>query len=553
MESLEIISNSQNADIKEHTDKIKDNNTDIICALTYPYLPSRILGNVEEIYIKSIDYMVGMNKFEDVFHNLGISNNCYIQRENKIYKVIRKKILNKVNRLSVEDIINIGKYTNRIESDLYTMVGFDSYVLKHQKQTHIQYMLEDIKNNVLHKYIELEYLKSNLIIHLKPRKCMEEKGIPYNKALSYCISIMWATLISIVSIKAENTGIIDLLKRVFHDLNPIATKMEIHSIRTLTPNGYSFMQEFSQLTSANKFIVFKYLTNRVIVRWSPHSDRFENAIYETYRKKTSNWDDIELLDDRADNNGKRFVKYDCRIDKGKLITKITVVGQNRMRDVTGYRTTPIYGLLCDADILEDYELSSLFKILTGTKEHKKDFNLTKAYMDIKARKVVFLTFSDLEDFDDLTDIDRFDSENNETLETVLNSTPEEIMKCKYRKTLADIYLREEQKKEYTQEMVTLAVRRLNKKVFLSLNPNNNLYIATQLIEQFNMKRNVPKDVMTVLKFAKLSEEELLEKLNLVERHKRPRIKEMVEFVKTLEPPKHILHLLYNYLWTERYV
>jgi hypothetical protein len=249
------------------------------------------------------------------------------------------------------------------------------------------------------------------------------------------------------------------------------------------------------------------------VRWSPHSDRFENAIYETYRKKTSNGDDIELLDDRADNNGKRFVKYDCRIDKGKLITKITIVGQNRMRDVTGYRTTPIYGLLCDSEILEDYELSTLFKVLTGTKEHKDVFNLTKAYMDIKANKVKFLTFTDS---DNLTNT----GDKNE---------------------------------KYTSEMVTLAVKRLNKKVFLNLVPNNNLYIVTQLLERFNIKRNIPKDIITVLKFAKLPEDELSEKLKLIERHKRPQIKEMVEFVKTLQPPKHILHLLYNYLWTERYV
>jgi hypothetical protein len=513
MESLEIISNSQNADSKEHTGKNKNHNTDIICALTYPYLPSRILGNVEEIYIKSIDYMVGMNKFEDVFNNLGISNNSYIQRENKIYEVINLEVLKKVNRLSVEDIINIGNYTNRVESDLYTMEGFDSYVLRHVQQNHIQYILEDIESNILHKFIELQYLKSNLIIHLKPYNCMSEKGIPYSSAMSYCISIMWATLISIASTRTGNIDIIDLLKKVFHDLNPIATKMEIRSIRTLTPNGYSFMQEFSQLTSANKFIVFKYLTNRVIVRWSPHSDRFENAIYETYRKKTSNGDDIELLDDRADNNGKRFVKYDCRIDKGKLITKITVVGQNRMRDVTGYRTTPIYGLLCDDEILEDYELSTLFKILTGTKEHKEVFNLTKAYMDIKANKVKFLTFTDS---DNLTNT----GDKNE---------------------------------KYTPEMVTLAVKRLNKKVFLNLVPNNNLYIVTQLLERFVIKRNVPKDIITVLKFAKLPEDELSEKLKLIERHKRPQIKEMVEFVKTLQAPKHILHLLYNYLWTERYV
>jgi hypothetical protein len=54
-----------------------------------------------------------------------------------------------------------------------------------------------------------------------------------------------------------------------------------------------------------------------------------------------------------------------------------------------------------------------------------------------------------------------------------------------------------------------------------------------------MKRNVPKDVMTVLKFAKLSEDELSEKLKLIERHKRPQIKEMVEFVKTLQPQELI--------------
>jgi hypothetical protein len=43
-ESLELSSHSNNADSKEHTGKNKNHNTDIICALTYPYLPLKILG-----------------------------------------------------------------------------------------------------------------------------------------------------------------------------------------------------------------------------------------------------------------------------------------------------------------------------------------------------------------------------------------------------------------------------------------------------------------------------------------------------------------------------
>ena len=102
-------------------------------------------------------------------------------------------------------------------------------------------------------------------------------------------------------------------------------------------------------------------------------------------------------------------------------------------------------------------------------------------------------------------------------------------------------------------MVSLAIERLRRKVFLDIEHNNDLYVATQLIAKFNLKRNVPKDIITVLKMADLPEEELSNKLNLVERHKRGKIKDMIEFVKALEPPKPILNELYNYLWIERYV
>ncbi len=558
MESLGIDPNGKNADDTQNTQVNKNNKTDIICSSHAPYFPSTILGNVKERFIKNIDYIVGIKDFEQVFKELGFKNED-IDRENKIYSVINKELIKSIRVLSDDDINNISNYTNRVESsELYITIGFDWYVLKHLQQWHAQDILGDIKENIVHKFIELEYRKSNLILHLHPHKCMTEKSIPYDEALSYCISIMWATLINIINKKTESTDIIDLLKQVFQDLNPIATKIEIHSIRTLTPEGYSFIQELSQLTPIDKFIDIKTPSNRVIVRWSPRSDRFENYIYKAYRKNTADWDDIELKDVRGDSNGKRCLIYDCKIDKNSLITKITVVGQNIMRDVTGYYTTPIYGLLCDDEILEDYELSTLFRILTATKEHRKAFNLIQAYIDVKTGKVKFLTESDFHDesLEDLQDLTDADNPAGVTKDDILmdDSTiaPEVKKKTKHLKRLSDISIFKKEE-EYTLSMVGLAVERLNKKVFRNLETNNDFYIATQLIERFNLKRNMPKDIMTVLKFAKLPDDKLNEKLNLVERHKRIKIKEMVEFVKTLEHLKHILHRLYNYLWIERYV
>ena len=92
---------------------------------------------------------------------------------------------------------------------------------------------------------------------------MNEKNIPYEDALSYCISVMWATLISIVATKDKAKNTLELLKEVFYFLNPILTKMVICSHRVLISNGYSFVQELSQLTSADKFIDIKTPCNRV--------------------------------------------------------------------------------------------------------------------------------------------------------------------------------------------------------------------------------------------------------------------------------------------------
>ncbi len=551
-ESFDIKSNSCITDSNSNTKENKKRYIDIICTSNTTYLPTLLLGNIKEIYIKTIDYMVGMNDFEEVFNKLEI-NDSYINRTNKIYDVLNKKVLTGMNMLSDDDINSIGDYTNRVESSwLYTTVGFDWYVMKHQQQGHIQSMLEDIEHGVLHKFIKLSYGKSNLKIHLFPYACLKEKDISYSNALSYCISIMWATLICIVNAKAKDLNIIDLLKQVFHDLNPIATKMVFCSHRTLTPTGYSFIQELSQLTSADKFIDIKIPPNRVIIRWSPRSDRFENYIYKCFRKETNGWDDTVPPNVRGDSNGKRCLIYDCRIDKSLLTTEITIVGQNIMRDVTGYYTVPIYGLLCDDEQLEHYELASLFCVLTGTREHNELFRseLMKSYMEVKSGKVKFLCDNNFEKNEDIQDL--FDGQYFEGNEVLIPTIKEKTNKPKLLVSLSDIMLRGEIK-DYTPNMVGLAAERLKEKIFLDLELNNDYYIATQLIDKFNMKRSVPKDIMTVLKYADLPENEFETKLKLVERHKRDKIKEKVEFVKTLEPPKHILHELYNYLWIERYV
>ena len=67
-----------------------------------------------------------------------------------------------------------------------------------------------------------------------------------------------------------------------------------------------------------------------------------------------------------------------------------------------------------------------------------------------------------------------------------------------------------------------------------------------------MKRNIPKDLITILKFADLPEDKLEVAFEMIERHKRKKIVEMVKYAKELkaEAPKYILHELYNYLYKE---
>ena len=550
IESLGIIPYSQKAYNKKNSKENKNEYEDIICTSYTPYFPSYFLGTLKEIYVDKLDYMVGMKDFETLFAELNI-NNKYIPRNNKIYNVISRDVLNNIKVLTNKEIKIISDYTNRIESSLYTKIGFDFYVLHHLQQYHIQDILNDIESGVLHKFIELNYSKTNLKVHLFPHKCMKEKNLSYEDVLSYCISVMWATLISIVATKDKVKNILELLKEVFYFLNPILTKMVFCSHRKLTPTGYSFVQELSQLTSVDKFIDIKTPCNRVVIRWSPRSDRFENYIYKCFRHEVYDYDDEAPKDVRGDSNGKRCLIYDCQINKDELITQITVVGQNIMRDLTGYYTSPIYGLLADVDILENYELSSLFRILTGTKEHNNIFKreLFKAYEDVISGKVKFIfdwDFGTSEADQDLTD----DINNDETV-SISDNKASKNKRCKYLKTLADAY--SSGKKKYAANMVSLAIERLRGKVFLDIEHNNDLYVAIQLITKFNLKRNVPKDIITVLKMADLPEEELSNKLNLVERHKRGKIKDMIEFVKALEPPKPILNELYNYLWIERYV
>lgn len=559
MESFEINSISVLADSTNNTEQNKKNNSDIICSLYAPYFPSYFLGKVEERFIETMDYMVGMDGFDSVFKELGIDDKTF-KRESKIYDVIDINILKKLKVLSDDDVKQIGDYTNRVESsELYTTIGYDVFVMKHLQQYHIQDMLKDIKEGLIHKFVELNYQKTRLILHLFPYKCMKVKNISYPEAMSYCISIMWATLINIVAKNAQGIEMIDLLKQVFHGLNPISTKMIILTKRELTSNSFSFIQELEQLTSADKFIEFKTSVNRVIVRWSPRSDKFENYIHKLYRTQTNNWNDIVLKDLRGDSNGKRSLKFDCRIKDKSLVTKITAVGQNIMRDVTGYYTTAIYGLICSEEQLEHYELSSLFTILTGTKEHNNLFKglLIKSDMYVKANKHKFafkdnLDKDSFEDFYDSANL-KEEIEDSEEIEPISDTPTSPKRKSKYLKQLSEVSIFKSNENTYPTYVVNLAVNRLNKKVFCVLKLNNDYYLATQLIVKFNMKRNIPKDIMTVLKISELPEDKTEESLQLVERHKRPRIKEMVEYVRTLEKPKPFLNKLYNYLWIERYV
>lgn len=471
-----------------------------------------ILGMVEDIYVNKTDYIVGMEEFDKVLKKLGIDNDD-IDRVNKIYSVINTELLEWINELSSNDIQKIGWSTNRVDMSLNTVVvGFEEYVLHYLQQKYIQDILEDLESGLLHKFIQLNYLKNNLIIHLYPHTCMQAKGISFEQAQSYCISIMWATLACIVN---RHTGfselnkdiVINLLKQVFM-LNPILTTIVFTSTRALTSENYSFIQEMRQLGEANKHLTGKKPINRISYRWSPKSNRFEDYISSFKRVRFDSIGELDMVDDvRGDSNGKRCCKYDCRIKKEKLITQITICGQNIMRDITGFYTTPIYGLISDSDYLKCLELNILFTILTATEEHEELFKrcLMKSYEDVRTNKVRFLVGDE-----------------------------------------------KSERTRYTINMVTLAVERLKKLVFKDIRPNDDYYVATQLMEHFNMKRNIPKDLIAILKLADLPEDKLETALDMIERHKKKKIIEMVEFAKELKPeaPKYILHELYNYLYKE---
>ena len=105
--------------------------------------------------------------------------------------------------------------------------------------------------------------------------------------------------------------------------------------------------------------------------------------------------------------------------------------------------------------------------------------------------------------------------------------------------------------DYSSHIVTSARLKLNKKVFKDVESNKDYYVATQLIEKFNMQRNVPKDIITILKILSLPEEEQEDAIvKNIERHKRDNMRKKIEYAKTLKTPKHILNRLYNYLLME---
>lgn len=535
-ESLDIKSNIERADVVKDIDKNKGSNSDIICACREPYLPLPCLGEVKETFLTSIDYMISLNGFDSVSSELEIeeSNEFIVNRESSIYSILDENITSRVKKLNDEEVTSIKDYTNKI---------FDGYIIKHLQQYHIQEVLKDIKEKIVHKFVELKYQKNNLIIQLYPNRCMKLKGTLYENSMSYCISLMWLVLINLCKTRTTDIDLTELLKQVFYNFNPIITKMVITTVRGLSSDGYTFVQELQQLTSLEKYITIKTSSNRVNIRWSPRADRFEDFIYKFYRKNTNDWEDEEVKDVQRDGNGIHCVKYDCEISKYSLVTNITVVGQNMMRDLTGYYTTQIYDYICNTEILKHYECATLFRILTGTKEHEEIFKreLMQTYEDVIRRKIKFLT-SDSELYSD----------------TSIESTKAEYSKSKRTKgkPLSEIYalgFKNMKESRYTANMVTFAMEEVKKKVFLYIETNNDLYIATQLVERFNLQRNIPKTIITVLKLSELDDKELEEKLPLIDRHKREHIKEMIEFVKANNKKRHILNEIYNYLWSERYI
>ncbi|MCQ2743307.1 MAG: hypothetical protein MJ230_00730, partial [bacterium] len=324
------ISKSQSLNTTSDSIENKPHIPDIISKRDMPYFPccydAPLISIINKIYIETLDYMVGMERFQELFNELGVcsNNSNTIDRTNSIYRILNPDVLSMLSVLNIGEIYQVGDYTNRVESPLYTTTGFDVYVLKHLQQYHIKDMVSDIENNILHRFISLTYQKKNLIIHLYPLKCMELKHIPYEDALSYCISAMWATLINIVytgmnSCTVEKDLIIDLLKKVFYQLNPILTKFVIYASRPITPEGYAFVYELQQLQPAKKHFTMKVSQNHVNYRWSPFNERFEDYFNNFYRTRFPIPEE-EIGDLRGDSDGKRCCKYDCRIKNKSVIT-----------------------------------------------------------------------------------------------------------------------------------------------------------------------------------------------------------------------------------------
>lgn len=278
-ESLDVKSNIERADVVNDTDKNKESNSDIICACKEPYLPLPYLGEVKEIFLTSIDYMIDLNSFNSVSSVLKIeeSNEFIVNRESSIYSILNVNIISRIKDLSNKEVTTIKDYTNKI---------FDDYIIKHLQQYHIQEVQKDIKEKIVHKFMKLKYQQNNLIIQLYPNICMKLKGTSYEESMSYGISLMWLVLINLCETRTNDIDLTELLQQVFYNFNPIITKMVITIVRGLSSNGYTFVQELQQLTSLEKYITIKTSTNRMNIRWSPRANRFEDFIYQFYRKNT---------------------------------------------------------------------------------------------------------------------------------------------------------------------------------------------------------------------------------------------------------------------------
>ena len=107
---------------------------DIISRRDMPYFPhpfdAPIIGIVENIYVETIDYIVGMKRFEELLEGLGVSSNSsdVIERTNSIYKVLHVDVMNMLGVLSDDDILNSSRYTVRVNSSLYTSVSIIFFI-----------------------------------------------------------------------------------------------------------------------------------------------------------------------------------------------------------------------------------------------------------------------------------------------------------------------------------------------------------------------------------------------------------------------------------------